>query len=110
MSELREYVGPDGVSTFGRWFNVLDGVAAAKIAIVLARLGEGNTSHLKGVGGGVAELRVHFGPGYRIYLGVDSPELMILLRGGDKKTQSSDIRRAQRDWRTYKMMKKQAPE
>lgn len=71
MSELREYVGPDGVSTFGRWFNVLDGVAAAKIAIVLARLGEGNTSHLKGVGGGVAELRVHFGPGYRIYLGVD---------------------------------------
>jgi putative addiction module killer protein len=65
MPELREYVGPIGVSEFGRWFEVLDALAAAKVSIALGRLGEGNTSNLKAIGGGVAELRIHYGPGYR---------------------------------------------
>ena len=86
MLELREYVGPTGVSEFGRWFDALDAIAAAKVSIALARLGEGNTSNLKAIGGGLAELRIHYGPGYRIYVAVDGPGLMILLRGGTKRT------------------------
>ena len=108
MPELREYVGPTGVSEFGRWFEVLDAFAAAKVSIALARLGEGNTSKLKAIGGGVAELRIHYGPGYRVYVGADGPELVILLRGGTKRNQPADIRRARRDWLLYKAAKKQA--
>lgn len=108
MPELREYVGPAGVSEFGRWFDGLDAFAAAKVSIALVRLGEGNTSNLKGIGEGVAELRIHFGPGYRVYLGADGPELLVLLRGGTKRNQPSDIRMARRDWRSYKAARKQA--
>lgn len=106
MPELREYVGPAGVSEFGRWFDGLDALAAARVSIALVRLGEGNTSNLKGIGGGVAELRIHFGPGYRVYLGADGPQLLVLLRGGTKRNQRSDIRRARSDWQSYKAVKK----
>lgn len=108
MAELREYVGSTGVSEFGRWLDGLDAIAAAKVTIALARLGEGNTSNLKGVGGGVAELRIHFGPGYRVYLGSDGAELWVLLRGGTKSSQTSDVRKAQQDWRAYKSAKRHA--
>lgn len=107
MPELREYVGPTGVSEFGRWLDGLDAIAAARVTIALVRLGEGNISNLKSIGAGVAELRIPFGPGYRVYLGNDSPQLLVLLRGGTKRSQPSDIRRAQRDWRAYKAAKKQ---
>lgn len=108
MPELREYVRPTGVSEFGRWFEALDALAAARVSIALVRLGEGNTSNVKGIGEGVAELRVHFGPGYRVDLAADGPELWVLLRGGTKRNQSSDIRKARRDWRSYRADEKPA--
>lgn len=108
MAELREYAARTGVSAFGRWFDGLDAAAAAKVTIALARLGEGNTSNLKAVGRGVAELRIHFGPGFRVYLAADGPELWVLLRGGTKSSQAADIQKARQDWRAYKAAKKRA--
>ena len=64
----------------------------------LTRLELGNTSNVKGVGRGVFELKVDFGPGYRIYFGKDGSEIVILLGGGTKKRQDRDIDTAQARW------------
>ena len=101
-----EYLEPDGSSPFGRWFNRLDAIAAAKVTTALYRMEQGNVSNVKPVSQGVAEYRIDFGPGYRIYLGQDGAVLIILLGGGTKKGQSADIRLAQQHWRDYKARKK----
>ena len=93
-------------SPFGRWFDNLDWQAAAKVTIALTRLSLGNLSNVKGVGGGVMEYRVDLGPGYRIYLGRDGGEIVILLGGGTKQRQQSDIAAAQERWADYKRRKK----
>ena len=67
----------------------------------------GNLSNVKGVGGGVLECRIHFGPGYRVYLGRDGDTLIILLGGGDKRRQQKDIEDAQDIWQEYKRRKRQ---
>jgi putative addiction module killer protein len=61
---------------------------------------------VKGVGGGVFELRVDFGPDYRVYFGKDGSEIVILLGGGTKKRQDRDINTAQANWLSYKRRKK----
>jgi len=66
----------------------------------------GNTSHAKSVGAGVFELKVNFGPGYRVYFGKDGHEIVILLGGGTKKRQQRDIEAAQDRWQDYKDRKK----
>ena len=73
--------------------------------VALTRLARGNRSHVKGVGGGVAELKVDFGPGYRIYFGQDGEMLVILLAGGTKKRQGEDIATARARWAEYKERK-----
>jgi putative addiction module killer protein len=80
----------------------LDPTAAAKVATALYRMEEGNLSNLKPLGQGVAEYRINFGPGYRIYIGQRGKVLVILLGGGTKKGQNADIRLAQQRWRDYK--------
>ena len=75
--------------------------------MALARLQQGNVSNVKGVGGGVLELRIDYGPGYRVYFGKDGEHLVILLGGGTKKRQSRDIQTAQDLWTTYKARKQQ---
>jgi len=64
-SEVRvlEYLDATGASPFGDWFDGLDGLAAAKVTVALARIGQGNLSNVKGVGAGVLEYRIDFGPG-----------------------------------------------
>jgi len=101
-----EYLEPDGSSPFGRWFKRLDAVAAAKVTTALYRMELGNVSSVKPVGQGVAEYRIDFGPGYRIYLGQDGEVLIILLGGGTKKGQNADVQLAQKRWRDYKARKK----
>jgi len=101
-----EYLNIAGRSPFGRWFDNLDSQAAAKVTIALTRLSLGNLSNVKGVGGGVLEYRIDFGPGYRIYLGRDGDEIVILLGGGTKQRQQSDIAAAQERWSDYKRRKK----
>lgn len=72
----------------------------------MTRLGLGNHSNAKGVGGGVLELRIDFGPGYRVYFAKDGPDVVILLGGGTKKRQRRDIEDAQRRWRAYRLRRK----
>ena len=104
--EIREYVDYQGRSPFARWFDRLDERAAAKVATALIRMEHGNLSNAKGVGNGVLEYRIDFGPGYRIYFGKDGQELIILLGGGTKKRQQSDIQTAGELWRQYKARKR----
>lgn len=104
--DIREYETEDGASPFATWFEELDAQAAAKITIALTRLEQGNTSNVKGVGSGVFEVKIDFGPGYRVYFGKDGPEIVILLGGGTKKRQQRDIVRAQGCWQDYKDRKK----
>jgi len=68
-----------------------DRQARARITVRLARLAEGNAGDIKSVGGGIAELRIDHGPGYRVYLTQRGSVLVILLVGGDKTTQDRDI-------------------
>ncbi len=106
MMEIREYTNPDGRSPFADWFNDLDAQAAAKVTTALVRMEQGNFSNAKGVGAGVLEYRLDFGPGYRIYFGRDGERLVILLAGGTKKRQQRDIEAAQACWEDYKQRKR----
>ena len=105
MIDVREYIDPHGRSPFQQWFEDLDARAAAKVTVALARLQQGNVSNVKGVDGGVLELRIDYGPGYRVYFGKDGEHLVILLGGGTKKRQNRDIQTAQDFWTTYKARK-----
>ena len=102
MPELREYLDTDGRGVFGRWFADLDAAAAARVATALTRLERGNFSNVESVGEGVAEYKIDFGPGYRIYFGQDGGDLVILLAGGTKKRQSRDIAEAKLLWADYR--------
>ena len=74
----------------------------------LYRLGQGNFSTVEGVGSGVFEVRIDFGPGYRIYFGKDGETVVILLGGSTKKRQSAAIEVAHKAWADYKQRKKGA--
>ena len=91
---------------FSEWFDGLDSASAAKVAIALARMEKGNFSKVEGVGSGVFEYKIDFGPGYRIYFGKEGESLVILLGGGTKKRQQQDIALAQEFWTDYKRRKK----
>ena len=100
--ELRFYLASDGKSPFEQWFTELDAAAAAKVSVALARLEQGNLSNAKGVGEGILEYRIDWGPGYRVYFGRDGEVMVILLTGGTKKRQQRDIDTAKALWSDYK--------
>ncbi|TXI87776.1 MAG: type II toxin-antitoxin system RelE/ParE family toxin [Cupriavidus sp.] len=80
---------------YATWFNDLRDVRAkAKIDVRIRRLSLGNFGDIKPVGDGVSELRIDYGPGYRVYLTQRGPVVVILLMGGDKSSQKRDIRDA----------------
>ena len=106
MVEIREYIAAQGHSPYADWFNELDSRAAAKVTTALVRMKQGNVSNVKGVGSGVLEYRIDFGPGYRIYFGKDGDTVIILLGGGSKRRQQKDIEAAQDLWREYKRRKR----
>jgi putative addiction module killer protein len=76
------------------------------VRVRLDRLRLGNMGDCKPVGSGVQELRIDFGPGYRVYLGQDGKNLILLLCGGDKSTQAKDIQAAHEYWTDYKRRKR----
>jgi putative addiction module killer protein len=108
MLTLREYLDDRDRSPFARWLDGLATPAALKVRTALARLEAGNTSALKSVGGGVHEARVDFGPGYRVYLGLDGAELVILLGGSAKGRQSAAIAEARERWTDYRRRKRRS--
>jgi putative addiction module killer protein len=83
----------------------LNAPATAKVATTLIRMEQGNFSNSKGVGAGVYEYRIDFGPGYRIYFGKDGETIVILLGGGTKNHQNKDIVTARNCWQDFKARK-----
>ncbi len=107
MIAIREYQDRDGHSPFSEWHKSLHAEAARKVTTALYRMGLGNLSNVKGVGNGVLEYKINFGPGYRVYFGKDGETLVLLLAGGTKQRQQTDIRNAVERWDDYKSRKKQ---
>jgi putative addiction module killer protein len=105
MIDVREYLDAKGVSPYAAWFNRLNPQAAARVATGLTRLAGGNFSNVKGVGSGMFEYKIDFGPGYRIYFGKDGERLVILLGGGTKNRQQRDVAAALANWQDYRRRK-----
>ena len=99
--DVREYLTADGKNPYREWLETLDVTSRARIQARVLRFSTENLGDHKNVGGGVWEARVMFGPGYRIYFGKDGPQLVLLLLGGDKSTQTTDVARAQKSWSVY---------
>ena len=90
MIEIRQ------TEAFVKWFDGLrDAQAAKRIVVRIRRLSEGNPGDVRSVGAGVSEMRIDYGPGYRVYYMQRGPLLIVLLCGGDKSTQDRDIKAAQ---------------
>lgn len=105
---IRVYRTKDGKQPFSMWLKKLrDQRAQQRIDAWLARVALGNFGDCKAIGDGVLELRIDYGPGYRVYLGRDGEDLVILLSGGDKSKQSKDIATAKDFWTDYKSRKKE---
>ena len=97
--ELRNYATPNGKEPFTEWLaSIKDNVMRARIKRRLDRLELGYYGDVKCVGEGIFELRLQFGPGYRIYFAEFETITVILLSGGDKSTQHKDIKRAKEYW------------
>ena len=111
MAELEILVYADayGRAPFESWFDDLDALAQAKVTVALDRLRRGNVSNVAGVGESVFELKLDWGPGYRLYFGRDGDKIVILLLGGTKKRQSRDIATAKGFWLDYKSRKPMPP-
>lgn len=83
--------------TFAKWLDGLRDIRArARVQARIERLAAGNAGDVEPVGAGVSELRIDYGPGYRVYFKKHGREVVILLAGGDKRTQSADIKTALR--------------
>lgn len=97
------YVDRHGRAAFSEWMKELrDPAARARVRVRIDRLRLGNLGDCKPVGEGVKELRVDYGPGYRVYFGEAAGRVVLLLCGGDKRTQAADIERARRFWADYR--------
>jgi putative addiction module killer protein len=103
--KVQEYIRENNVSPYQKWFNSLDVIAAAKVTVAISRLELGNTSSIKWFEG-IGEYKIDWGAGYRIYLAQEGKQLIILLGGGTKKSQQSDIEKAKKLYREYKERKK----
>lgn len=103
MNEILRYQREDGREPFGEWLNALrDKTAQARIRMRLRQLEMGNFGDVSGVGQGVCELRIHLGPAYRVYFGRHGEAIVILLCGGDKDSQVTDIKHARVLWAEWK--------
>ena len=101
--EVLVYAGSDGREPFAEWLRGLrHGQTRNRIRQRIARVRLGNFGDARSVGEGVHELRIQFGPGFRVYFGREDDAVVILLCGGDKSTQARDIERAHDYWRDYR--------
>jgi putative addiction module killer protein len=101
--EIQRYITSDGKVPFAEWFDSLRDInAKGKIISRLNRVAAGNLGDYRSVGEGVCELRIKYGPGYRIYFGQVGSKVVLILCGGDKSTQDQDIRTAIQYWQEYR--------
>lgn len=101
--QIEMYQTEDGATPYEDWLNGLkDKNTRGIIRNRVDRIKLGNFGVHKGVGEGVEELVIDYGPGYRVYYGLDGDKVVILLCGGDKKTQDADIRLAKQYWVDYR--------
>ena len=100
---IQEYITQDGKNHFREWFDSLKDIRIqVKVDVKLARLRLGNFGDAKSVGKGVYELKIPFGPGYRVYYGLEGNKIVVLLCAGDKSSQKKDIKKAIIFWREHK--------
>ena len=102
------YEDAEGHSPFENWFDDLpDRRAQARVDARVARLAAGNPGDYKSLGAGLYELRIDYGPGYRLYFAFADQQIILLLCGGDKKTQRADIIQARAYWKDQQQRKLQ---
>lgn len=90
-----------GRAPFRAWINSLPITVAARVQARLYSAELGNLGDFRAVGGGVFELRIHLGPGYRVYFGRTGAHTLVVILGGSKGTQARDIKKAKRYWTDY---------
>ncbi len=107
MQTIIYYESEEGVYPAFEW---LESLKDKKTRIIIKgrirRLEEGNFGYTRSLGGGVTELKIDYGPGYRVYLGLADGKLVVILVVGDKSTQSKDIRTAKARWKHYQEQEK----
>lgn len=102
IKRIKNFVRANGKVPFEEWFcNLKNTQTKARIIARIDRLRFGNFGDCKSVGAGVYELRIHFGPGFRVYFGLVGTEIVLLLGGGDKSSQQKDIKICQRYWQEF---------
>ena len=100
--EIRHYLTAEGEDVFLNWLESLGDIATrARIEVRLARVERGLLGNFRYLNDSVTELKLDFGPGYRIYCGKEGSKFVILLCGGDKSTQRKDIKHAIEYWKDY---------
>jgi putative addiction module killer protein len=108
MIEFTEYIDANGKSPFAQWFDALDAVAAAKVRVYTTRVELGNYSNVEPIGEGLSEIKIDFGPGYRVYFRKEKEKLLLLLGGSSKKGQQKAIDAAKLAWKKYDSDRKQS--
>jgi putative addiction module killer protein len=99
--EIHIYVTESGKTPFKDWRDSLDKKLRAIVSGRIERVRAGLFGDCKSLGGGVFELRIKFGPGIRVYFGVEDNKIILLLCGGDKSTQTRDIAKAKEYWKDW---------
>jgi len=102
--QVEVYSDANGKEPFWRWIKKLDRPVRARIEVRLRKLAKNQFGDHRGIEEGISELRFHFGSGWRVYYGEDGTTIVILV-GGDKDTQTEDIKRAKEYWRDYNARK-----
>ncbi|NRB40413.1 MAG: type II toxin-antitoxin system RelE/ParE family toxin [Pseudomonadales bacterium] len=99
---INEYLDDKGNSLYATWLhNLRDARAKAKVLMQVDRMELGLMGDSQPVGDGLSELRIHYGPGYRVYYAKEGNQIYLLLCGGDKSTQAKDIKQAKRLWKDH---------
>lgn len=107
MFDIQTYLTADGVEPYVAWLTSLsDRQARARVVVRVGRMASGNLGDVKPVGDGVWEARIDHGPGYRVYYAQAGKRLILLLVGGDKRQQQSDIQLAQGFWADWQNRRK----
>ena len=103
INTINEYTDEKGKSPYADWLcGLRDARAKAKIIMQVDKMELGLFGDVEPIGEGLSELRVHYGPGYRVYYGKEGQQCYLLLCGGDKSTQSKDIKKAKEYWQDHR--------